>query len=91
SNYFNHVGYAVEDDVGSFGKLAVAWNDFVADYSNRIILTYQIERVVKLPQIVISLSGTPSLFGEPAYSEQVLAGSPGNAEPPFSHLLSCPV
>jgi hypothetical protein len=65
SNDFYHLSYAVEDYVGTFGKLAVAWINLIADATDRVILTDKRKRFIKLSKVVVSLSLSPSAFSEP--------------------------
>ena len=90
SNDFHHVSYAVVDYVGSFGKLAVAWRNLIADVTDRVIFTNKRKRFIKLPKVVVSLCLPPSSFSEPTDSEQILSSGSGDPELAFSHLRSRP-
>jgi hypothetical protein len=91
SNDFHHVSYAVVDYVGSFGKLAVAWINLIADATDRVIFTNKRKRFIKLSKVVVSLCLPPSAFSEPTNSEQILSSRPGDPELAFSHLRSRPI
>ena len=91
ANDFHPVSDTVVNDMGSFGKLAVAWIDLIAGIADQTVLTDQYKGFIKLPKVVVSLCSAPPALRESTNPEQILSCGPGDPKLAFSHLGSRPV